>query len=203
MFPTAQAGNIPNTAPEGGSSLAGNHPIVRHQMKDPGVRKTLALLGAFCLFLSTIEYMIPKPLPFMRIGIANLPLMLALDIFPFHIFLVLIAIKVLGQALITGTLFSYIFLFSLAGTLFSAVSMYGLRYLLGRNRISFIGTGTAGAMISNVTQLALAWVFLFKNNALYIAPPFLAAGVITGVVLGLFCEYFTDRSQWYARHRVR
>jgi heptaprenyl diphosphate synthase len=96
MFPTVQPGNTQaDAAPQG---------------KDPGVRKNLALLGAFCLFLSTIEYMIPKPLPFMRIGIANLPLMLALDIFPFHIFLALIAIKVLGQALITGTLFSYIFL---------------------------------------------------------------------------------------------
>jgi heptaprenyl diphosphate synthase len=197
MFPTVQAGNVPaDTAPGGPSSLAGD-------LKNPGVRKTLALLGAFCLFLSTIEYMIPKPLPFMRIGIANLPLMLALDIFPFHVFLALAAIKVLGQALITGTLFSYIFLFSLAGTFFSAMSMYGLRRLLGRNRISFIGTGTAGAMISNMTQLALAWLFIFRDNVRYIAPPFLAAGVITGVALGLFCEYFSGRSRWYARRGVR
>ncbi|WP_245535040.1 Gx transporter family protein [Leadbettera azotonutricia] len=164
-------------------------------------RKTLALLGAFCLFLSTIEYMIPKPLPFMRVGIANLPLMLALDIFPFPAFLVLVGIKVLGQALITGTLFSYIFLFSLAGTALSAVSMYLLRRVLGQSRISFIGVGTAGAMMSNISQLVLAWVFIFRDSVLYIAPPFLAAGVITGIVLGLFCEYFTRSSQWYAQRR--
>ena len=161
-------------------------------------RKTLALLGAFCLFLSTVEYMIPKPLPFMRIGIANLPLMLALDIFPFPMFLVLVGIKILGQALITGTLFSYIFLFSLTGTVLSAVSMYALRRLLGPGRISFIGIGTAGAMVSNVSQLALAKFFLFGNIARYIAPPFLAAGLITGIALGAFCEAFTRRSQWYA-----
>jgi heptaprenyl diphosphate synthase len=169
----------------------------------PGSRKTVALLGAVCLFLSTIEYMIPKPLPFMRIGIANLPLMLALDMFPFAVFLMLVAIKVLGQALITGTLFSYIFLFSLAGTLLSAVSMYGLRRLLGRERISLIGVGTVGAMMSNISQLALAWVFVFRNNVQFIAPPFLAAGVITGIALGVFCELFTRRSQWFARRRVR
>lgn len=169
----------------------------------PGSQKTVALLGAFCLFLSTVEYMIPKPLPFMRIGIANLPLMLALDIFPFSVFLVLVAIKVLGQALITGTLFSYIFLFSLAGTVLSAVSMYGLRRLLSRNRISLIGIGTVGAMMSNITQLVLAWVFVFRNNVQYIAPPFLAAGVITGVALGLFCEIFTGRSQWFAERKAR
>jgi heptaprenyl diphosphate synthase len=172
-------------------------------LQNPEARKTLALLGAFCLFLSTIEYMIPKPMPFMRIGIANLPLMLALDIFPFHAFLVLVAIKALGQALITGTLFSYIFLFSLTGTFLSSVSMYINRRLLGSGRVSFIGIGTFGAMVSNVTQLALAWVFVFGNSVRYIAPPFLAAGLVTGIALGAFCEVFTRRSRWYAVHKIR
>ena len=172
-------------------------------LKDPEVRKTIALLGAFCLFLSTIEYMIPKPVPFMRVGIANLPLMLALDIFPFPIFLVLVGIKVLGQALVTGTLFSYIFLFSLAGTSLSAVSMYALRRILGAKRITFIGVGTAGAMISGITQLALAWIFIFRHNVRYIAPPFLGAGIITGIALGIFCELFIRRSQWHAARRIR
>jgi heptaprenyl diphosphate synthase len=147
--------------------------------------------------------MIPKPLPFMRIGIANLPLMLALDIFPFHTFMVLVGIKVLGQALITGTLFSYVFLFSFAGTSLSALSMYALRRLASPARVSLIGVGTAGAMMSNVTQLGLAWLFIFRHNVRYIAPPFLGAGLITGIVLGLFCEAFIRRSQWYAARKVR
>jgi heptaprenyl diphosphate synthase len=172
------------------------------KMKDPAVRKSLVLLGGLCLFLSAIEYMIPKPLPFMRIGIANLPLMLALDIFPLQAFLTLASIKVLGQAIITGTLFSYVFLFSLAGTFFSALVMYGLRRLAGRNLVSFIGTGAAGAVVSNAVQLVLAWVFVFRDNARYIAPPFLASGLATGILLGLFCEYFTARSQWYAQHKI-
>ena len=33
----------------------------------------IALLGACSIFLALIEHMIPKPLPFLRIGIANLP----------------------------------------------------------------------------------------------------------------------------------
>ena len=172
-------------------------------LKDPGARKTLALLGAFCLFLSTIEYMIPKPLPFLRIGIANLPLMLALDIFPLPAFLVLAGIKIFGQALITGTLFSYVFLFSMAGTSLSALAMYALRRLLGRKRISFIGVGTLGAMVSNAAQLVLAYVFIFGNVVRYIAPAFLAAGIITGAALGFFCELFTSRSQWFNTRRIR
>ena len=160
-------------------------------------RRIVPLLGACCLFLSAVEYMIPKPLPFIRIGLANLPLMLALDIFPLPSFLILVCIKVIGQALITGTLFSYIFLFSLSGTFLSALLMYALRRVLGRGRITFIGIGTAGAMVSNISQLSLAYFFIFRENTLYIAPPFLGAGLITGIVMGIFCEVFICRSQWY------
>ena len=163
----------------------------------PDKKKNLALLGAFCLFLSAVEYMIPKPLPFMRIGLANLPLMLALDIFSLPAFLILVCIKVIGQALITGTLFSYVFLFSFTGTFLSALLMYFLRRVMGRERITFIGIGAAGAVVSNLSQLALAYVFIFKENVHYIAPPFLAAGLVTGIVLGVFCEVFTRRSKWY------
>ena len=161
--------------------------------------RTLALLGAFCLFLSAVEYMIPKPLPFMRIGLANLPLMIALDIFPLGSFLVLVCIKVFGQALITGTLFSYVFLFSLTGTFFSALLMYFLRCVFGRDKISFVGVGVAGAIVSNFSQLALAHILIFKDSVHYIAPPFLAAGLLTGIALGVFCEVFTRRSQWYIK----
>jgi heptaprenyl diphosphate synthase len=163
----------------------------------PAYLRRIALLGAFCLFFSTIEYMIPKPLPFMRIGIANLPLMLALDIFPFADFALLVLIKIFGQALITGTLFSYVFLFSLAGTVLSSLAMFFFRRLFGKKHSSFIGIGVIGAMLSNLSQLFLASVFVFGKSTLYIAPPFLAAGLITGITLGAFCEYFTERSEWF------
>jgi len=133
----------------------------------------------------------------MRIGLANLPLMLALDIFPLPSFLLLAGIKILGQALISGTLFSYVFLFSMAGTLFSALLMFFLRRVFGRERITFVGIGTAGAVVSNVSQLALARFFIFRENVRYIAPAFLAAGLVTGIVLGIFCEVFIRRSKWF------
>jgi len=160
------------------------------------LNRNIAMLGAFCLFLSAIEYMIPKPLPFLRIGLANLPLMLALGIFPLRSFLVLVCVKVFGQGLITGTLFSYVFLFSLTGTFLSALLMFFLRRMFTRN-ITFVGIGTAGAMVSNVSQLLLAQAFIFRENVRYIAPPFLIAGLVTGIALGVFCEIFTRRSQWY------
>jgi len=74
--------------------------------------------------------------------------------------------------------------------------MFCLRRLL-KDRISFAGIGTAGAVTSSVSQIALAGFFIFKENICYIAPAFLAAGLVTGVVLGVFCEIFTAKSKWY------
>jgi heptaprenyl diphosphate synthase len=172
-------------------------------LDEGGIRQTAALLGAFCLFLSSIEYLIPKPLPFMRLGIANLPLMLALDILPFSVFVPLVGIKVFGQALITGTLFSYVFLFSLAGTVVSTFCQFLLRRLTNARLLGFVGIGVAGGLLSNLTQLALARAFIFGEGIRYLVPPFLAAGVVTGFVLGMFCAAFAERSQWYAARRLR
>ncbi|MDR2632032.1 MAG: Gx transporter family protein [Treponema sp.] len=168
-------------------------------MGQPGKREeaTAALLGGFCLFLSTLEYLIPKPLPFMRLGLANVPLMLALDILDLPYLALLVLIKVLGQAIISGTLVSYIGLFSLAGTCCAASAMYLLRRLLSPKHLSFIGISVIGALCSNGAQLILAEVFIFGSTVKFLVPPFLISGILTGTSLGLFCETFISRSRWY------
>ncbi len=170
-------------------------------MKKNSIDTATAWFGALCFFLSTIEYMIPKPLPFLRLGLANLPIMLAVDILPLPAFLTLVAIKVLGQGLVGGTLFSYIFVFSAAGSVTSAVLMAGIRKLF-KTRVSWIGVGVAGAFASNAAQLALARFWIFGASAWYIAPPFLAVGTVTGVLLGAFANAFAERSEWYADVRA-
>lgn len=160
----------------------------------------VALLAAFALFLSTVEYMIPKPVPFMRIGLANLPLLIGLGILNEREYLILALLKVLGQSLVTGTLFSYIVLFSFGGTVSSAFVMYVL-YRYGRSWVSMIGISAAGAMASNITQLQLSRVILFGDAARLIAPPFLIIGLITSVILGVFAQQFTHQSRWYASCR--
>jgi len=165
--------------------------------------QTLALLGALCFFLSAVEYLIPKPLPFMRIGLANLPLLLALNILGAKGFFMLVVIKVLGQGLIGGTFLSFIFLFSIAGTFTSATAMFALSRMPGRRYLGFAGIGCAGAMVSNGVQLLFARHLVFGEAVRYLAPPFLAAGFVAGLALGILCEYFCRRSRWYALRTQR
>jgi heptaprenyl diphosphate synthase len=144
--------------------------------------------------------MIPKPLPFMRIGLANLPLMLALDILPLKTYALLVLVKIAGQGIITGSLFSWVFLFSLGGSLSSAALMYLLRRGPKHRfwRLSLAGIGAAAAFCSNGVQLFLARFLVFGEGVRYLIPPFLAAALFSGFGLGMFCEVFIARSRWYA-----
>ncbi len=159
-------------------------------------KKLLPFLAALCLFLAAVEYAIPKPLPFLRLGLANLPVIIALFIMPTRDIYKLILLKIMGQALITGTLFSYIFLFSAAGSLASGLTMLGVHRIL-RNRISCIGLSLAGAAANNIAQLIVAHLILFGSATRYIAPILLISGAVTGLILGIFTQMFTERSKWF------
>ena len=158
-------------------------------------RRMLAFYAAFCFFLSTIEFAIPKPLPFMRIGLANLPILLALRLYRPRFVLALVGLKILGQGLVNGTFFSYIFLFSAAGSFSSGLVMLLLHMLAGE-RMSLIGLGVSGALASNIVQILLARWFLLGEGAWLIGPPFLVIGAVTGVLLGAFAQKMWEASGW-------
>ena len=158
-------------------------------------REITAFLGALCLFLSAVEYLIPKPVPFFRLGLANLPLLLGLRFLnPVDLILVLL-LKVLGQGLINGTLTSYVFLFSFAGSAASVLMMSGV-YRFGGKHVSLVGVSLSGALGSSIVQVALAVSFVFGETARVIAPFSIASGIITGLVLGVFAERFVSSSSW-------
>jgi len=136
----------------------------------------------------------------MRLGLANMPLLLALDILNPSEFFLLALLKILGQGITGGMIFSHVFLFSITGTASSALIMFGLRRLLGKKYLGFAGLGCAGAMASNCVQLLMARYLIFGPALRYLAAPFLASGLVTGVTLGLVCEYFCRHSIWYAEH---
>lgn len=157
--------------------------------------RILAFFGALCLFFSAVENVLPRPLPFFRVGLSNIPVLLALDFMPFGSLALLVAVKVLGQGLIGGTLISYIFAFSAAGAAASFLCMYPLHRLCGR-RISPIGLASAGALASNLVQVALSITFIFGPTALVIAPALLGIGCVSGLLMGAFALAFRDRSRW-------
>jgi heptaprenyl diphosphate synthase len=160
--------------------------------------RIVAVFGALCLFFSALEFLMPRPIPFFRVGLSNIPILLALDFMPLGQLLLLVLLKALGQGLLNGTLVSYVFLFSLSGSLASLAFMYPLHRLLGA-RVSLIGLGCGGALASNLVQVALSIVFIFGPESAVIAPVLLGIGVASGILMGYFAQAFKDRSAWLRR----
>ena len=175
--------------------------------------KLISFLAALCLFLATIENAIPKPLPFLRLGLANLPVILALFLLPYRKVLLLVLFKVIAQGVISGTLFSYIFLFSAGGSFSSGIAMIAIFALCGNSHgekeyrkiigerklfsVSAVGISLFGSLASTFAQLFLAKFFLFGENTKYIAPILLISGLVTGFLLGVFAELFMQQSKWF------
>jgi heptaprenyl diphosphate synthase len=100
------------------------------------------------------------------------------------------------MSVISGSLFSYVALFSLAGTLVAAAVMWTAKKAGGK-LISALGVSVLGAVASNAVQIVIARVLIFGEAARLIAPVFLLMGLITGAILGLFTERFATTSKWY------
>ena len=150
----------------------------------------LSFFSALCLFLSAVEYAVPKPLPFMRLGLANLPVLLAVKKMPARWVLALVLLKIMLQAFISGTLFSYVFLFSLAGSLASGLSIVIIYSLLKKTDfVSFAGLSLAGALANNAAQIVVARAVIFGKQA-YVIAPLLLVVVGFGLVHGAFSWHF-------------
>ncbi|HQU71568.1 MAG TPA: Gx transporter family protein [Calditrichia bacterium] len=134
------------------------------------------------LLLFLFEAFLPKPLPWMKFGLANIATLIALYWMGFRAAFTVAFFRILIGAVFTGTMFTPGFLLSLSGG-FLALAAMGV---LHRLRIfGIVSVSVAGALAHNAGQLLVAAYLLFANNmVLYIAPYLLASGVFTGVVIG-------------------
>ncbi|MBQ9239636.1 MAG: Gx transporter family protein [Treponema sp.] len=167
--------------------------------KDSRNPRRIAFFSALCLFLAAVEYAVPKPLPFMRIGLANLPIMLSLTAMSRRETAVLIGFKILAQGLLSGTFFSYVFVLSAGGSCAAGICMLAVAATIRAKKISYVGISVIGALANNAAQIALAAAILFGKNTRYIAPLLLVIGTASGTVLGFFTNAFCKKARWYAQ----
>lgn len=115
----------------------------------------IAALTSLALLFSLAENLIPKPLPFFRLGLANIPLLLAVSKMGACEFFALSFLKAVANSYLAGTLFSPFFLISLSQSLTSAIAMYICQFTL-KDHVSLYGISLTGAAASAFTQLFLA-----------------------------------------------
>lgn len=142
----------------------------------------LGLLTALALIAGYIEWLIPIPIgiPGVKLGLANLVIVWALySMSPAE------ALAVNGMRIfLAGFLFGSLsmILYSLAGAFLSFLCMY----LAKRSGLfGVVGVSVIGGITHNIGQLLVAMAALETESLIYYGPVLLAAGVITGLLIGV------------------
>lgn len=148
--------------------------------------KSLAYLCSLTLLFSYAEMILPRFVPFFRLGFANTVILIALDI-DFGSFIVLSVLKAVSASLMGGTLFSPFFLISLAQSLLSALVMRLLYKLISKKLLSLYGISIAGSAASALIQIGLASFYIGKGTFSLLGP-MLIFNTISGALTAFLCE---------------
>ena len=144
----------------------------------------LAAYSIMAVLLFIVEGMIPKPLPFMRIGLANVFILLILVQIDFMSALVVTLTKVIIGNLFSGLLFTPLILFSLVSSILSLFVMYA--FYKSRISLSLIGVSITGALSHMMTQLVLGYfLFIHTSRIFALLPLILLIGLISGLITGI------------------
>ena len=141
-----------------------------------------AMLVALAMIFSYVESLIPINLgiPGIKLGVANLVTVTGLYILaPMEVLLVVI-LRVLLVGFMFGNGMSI--LYSLAG---AAVSFLCMCLAKKSGLFSMTGVSMIGGVMHNMGQLLVAMAVLETVSLVYYGPVLLAAGVITGLLIGI------------------
>ena len=151
------------------------------------------LLIALAFVLSYLETLIPLAaasffVPGMKIGLANIVVMVALYTLGYKDAFVLSVVRVLLVGFTFGNTVSM--MYSLAGGILSYVVMAILKKM---NLFSMIPVSIAGGIFHNVGQICVAMLILENAGVWFHMPVLFVSGVITGLLIGLLGGEVTRR----------
>lgn len=153
----------------------------------------LSLLVSVGMILYVLEVHIPQPLPWARVGLANVATLMALVLFGFWEALTVVLVRIFLGSLVTGTLLSPIFPFALGGGLASLVCM-GLAHRYLQPAFSVVGISVLGALAHNLAQLYLAFcLYIHRGEILFLLPLLLLSTVLTGFFVGAVVSLVTNQ----------
>lgn len=151
-------------------------------------RVFLALFSALAIALHTLEFLLPSPVPWFRLGLANIFALLALFVYDGRAAWSVTLTRVVVSSFFLGTFFSPRFFLSLSGGCLATGSMVLAKRLGGEN-IGPVGVSVLGAAGHTVGQLLCAWLLLVRHDGLwYLLPALLLLALVAGVINGLVAD---------------
>ncbi len=149
------------------------------------------MLLAVSLGLSVVERAIPVPVPFLRVGLANIVTVYAIITMGLADALVITVLRVAIGSLIVGTFLGPTFALSLGGGLAATLAMGAAR--TASPPLGIVGVSLVGALFHNLGQLVVvAALFAGAGPVLRLVPlatlMAAGAGLVTGIIATLVIE---------------
>lgn len=145
----------------------------------------IALLSAYAIAIHSLESLLPTPIPWLRLGIANIITLATLVLYGFRAAMMVTLIRVILSSIFIGTFLGPAFIMSFGGGVLSTLSM-GVVFSLLPRIFGLVGLSLIGALFHNIAQLFLAY-FLFVQKLepiLIVSPLLILLSTITGAVNG-------------------
>lgn len=153
----------------------------------------ISILVSIGLALFIFESYIPRPLPWMKPGLANIVTVLALYLYGFRSGLMVTFLRVVIASLILGSFFNPAFLLAIGGGI-GATCIMGLLITVWPQQFSVIGVSIAGAFFHNTIQLLLAAIIIIRNMQLfYLLPALMLSSIPTGFIVGIISLFILQR----------
>ncbi len=149
-----------------------------------------SIYTALAFILGYIENLIPLPLPFpgMKIGFANLVMMIVLYRKDFKYAFGISMLRNLLNAFTFGSLFSL--LYSLAGSILSLFAMAGMKKM---RLFSIVSVSALGGIVHNMGQLMIAACLVGFSSIVWYMPILYFCGLITGIFVGAISSQCLER----------
>ncbi len=163
----------------------------------------MALFIALAVSLHALEIMLPTPIPWMRLGLANVMTLLALYLYGGRAAWSVSLARVGIGSLLFGRLFSPGFCLALAGTIVATSAMI-VMYRVAERRLSPIGISVVGAAGHALGQILAARLMVIQHGAIWqIFPVFLFftlfAGMLTGWLAAVLLEQLRQHPAFQSR----
>lgn len=142
-----------------------------------------SIYTALAFIFSYIESLIPLPLPFpgMKLGLANLIIVIVLYRKNFRYAFGISMLRNLLNAFTFGSLFGL--LYSLAGSILSLVCMALMKKFSGTH-FTVISVSAVGGILHNMGQLLTAILLVGFHSIIWYLPILYFSGLVTGVLIG-------------------
>ena len=161
----------------------------------------LGLLASLALILYVLESVAPRPLPWMKLGLGNVAVLMALLVFGAASAGAVFLVKLGIGGLVSGGFASPAFAIG-AGAGMGSLAAMAIAQRLTPGLFSPVGLSILGAVVHQLCQPSLAFFYVRHAGLFSLLPIFLVTGLLSGTLTGMLAYWALEKLRALGWHEL-